>query len=255
MAQGRRPIQWNEVWDHFGTALPKEAIVHAWNDRTAMTRATSAGYNALNSQGWYLDHLTTEWTEMYVNDPMKGVLPNVTHLVLGGQGEMWGETVDTSDIEQTVWPRMAAIAEQLWSPSCVSPALCPCHATPSTVNCVAIVVLCIVAKSNAGGWLWFGQRDHQLPPCPRPHRGHRPRRPKCAQQLHGDRFGVSTALGLPMLAQPPWRAGCALAQRAGARGATRTRRLPRAVSQQPEHAASECVVFVRVIASYDRAVQ
>ena len=23
--QGRRPIQWNEVWDHFGTQLPKEA--------------------------------------------------------------------------------------------------------------------------------------------------------------------------------------------------------------------------------------
>jgi hexosaminidase len=27
-AQGRRPIQWNEVWDHFGTALPKESVVH-----------------------------------------------------------------------------------------------------------------------------------------------------------------------------------------------------------------------------------
>ncbi|KAK0597845.1 hypothetical protein LWI29_029147 [Acer saccharum] len=30
---------------------------------------------------------------------------------------MWGESVDTSDIEQTIWPQAAATAEkQLWTP-------------------------------------------------------------------------------------------------------------------------------------------
>ena len=40
--------------------------------------------------------------------------------MLGGGGEMWGETVDASDFQNTVWPRMAAIAERLWSPRTVT---------------------------------------------------------------------------------------------------------------------------------------
>ena len=58
---------------------------------------------------------------MYTNDPVKGVNDtDQEKLVLGGQGEMWGETVDASDIEQTLWPRLAAVGEQLWSPQDVT---------------------------------------------------------------------------------------------------------------------------------------
>ncbi len=42
--------------------------------------------------------------------------------MLGGGGEMWGETVDTSDLQQTIWPRLGAIAERLWSPRGVNSA-------------------------------------------------------------------------------------------------------------------------------------
>jgi len=41
IAQGRRPVQWNEVFDHFGSKLPKDCIVHAWNDRSAMNKAAT----------------------------------------------------------------------------------------------------------------------------------------------------------------------------------------------------------------------
>ena len=136
IAQGRRPVQWNEVWDHFGTSLPKQSIVHAWSDRSAMARATAAGYAAINSQGWYLDGLSDFWESMYTNDPCEGVALSAAHLVLGGQGEMWGETVDSSDMEQTVWPRLAAIAEKLWSPASVTSCNLPPtpHGTPTPGN-------------------------------------------------------------------------------------------------------------------------
>ena len=128
--QGRRPVQWVEVFDHFHSALDKKTIVHVWKDKSTLTQVVAAGYNALinNSPGddsWYLDHLSIPWDAVYGNEPCADISDaSECKLVLGGQGEMWGETVDSSDIEQTVWPRLAAIAERLWSPreALVSPA-------------------------------------------------------------------------------------------------------------------------------------
>ena len=70
---------------------------------------------------WYLDHTSTTWNTMYTQEPTSFVTnKNNLPLLLGGEGCMWGETVDVSDIEQTIWPRMAAIAERLWSPQNVN---------------------------------------------------------------------------------------------------------------------------------------
>jgi len=119
--QDHRPVQWSEVFDHFKGALPKETIVHVWKDVTNVTEVVALGYNVIRNVGydnvsWYLDNLNIKWDAVYQNEPCHGIpTDELCNKVLGGHGEMWGETVDGSDIEQTVWPRLAAIAEKLWS--------------------------------------------------------------------------------------------------------------------------------------------
>eukprot|EP00747_Dinoflagellata_sp_TGD_P053407 gnl/TRDRNA2_/TRDRNA2_148433_c1_seq1.p1 gnl/TRDRNA2_/TRDRNA2_148433_c1~~gnl/TRDRNA2_/TRDRNA2_148433_c1_seq1.p1 ORF type:complete len:137 (+),score=22.47 gnl/TRDRNA2_/TRDRNA2_148433_c1_seq1:149-559(+) len=88
-----------------------------------MKNATSHGYDALwdidrgkNIGSWYLDSLITTWDTMYAREPCTGLTDAECSHVLGGGGEGWGEMIDPSDIEQTLWPRLAAIAERLWSP-------------------------------------------------------------------------------------------------------------------------------------------
>eukprot|EP01047_Picozoa_sp_COSAG01_P107214 COSAG01_NODE_36250_length_520_cov_0.912114_1_plen_121_part_10 len=57
------------------------------------------------------------WDTMYMREPCEGLSEAQCRLVLGGGVEQWGETVDTSDLQQTLWPRAAAVAERLWSPA------------------------------------------------------------------------------------------------------------------------------------------
>jgi hexosaminidase len=121
-ANGRRPVQWSEVFDHFKTELPKDVIVHIWKSVTNVTEVVADGYNVLLNVGydktsWYLDNLNVGWKAVYTQDPCGGTNSDLCKLILGGHGEMWGETVDASDFEQTVWPRLGAIAERLWSPA------------------------------------------------------------------------------------------------------------------------------------------
>ena len=91
-----------------------------WKPSTNITEVVQNGYDCLVNVGyvtnsWYLDNLGTTWDKAYGFDPRGSVPPNLQSKVLGGHGEMWGETVDPSDFDATVWPRLAAIGERLWS--------------------------------------------------------------------------------------------------------------------------------------------
>lgn len=121
VAQGHRPVQWSEVFDHFHGDLDKSTIVHIWKGVTNVTEVVDLGYQVLlnvgyNNISWYLDNLNIKWDAVYQNEPCNGVPDDLCHFIIGGHGEMWGETVDASNFEQTVWPKLAAIAERLWSP-------------------------------------------------------------------------------------------------------------------------------------------
>uniref|UniRef100_A0A7S2RHM9 Beta-hexosaminidase n=1 Tax=Mucochytrium quahogii TaxID=96639 RepID=A0A7S2RHM9_9STRA len=119
---GLRPAGWSEIWQTFTTRLNKKTIVQQWLDQDNMTEITMNGYNVLFSDQnyWYLDHLNQRWDLMYKIEPCASLTDTQCSLILGGGGCMWGETVDPSDIMSTIWPRLGAIGERLWSPRAVN---------------------------------------------------------------------------------------------------------------------------------------
>jgi len=76
-------------------------------------KVVAKGFRCIYSnQGfWYLDHLDVPWDQVYTAEPLEGIhTASEQELVIGGEVCMWSETVDTSDVQQTIWPRAAAAA-------------------------------------------------------------------------------------------------------------------------------------------------
>jgi hexosaminidase len=118
LAARRSPVQWVEVFDAFGAALDPATVVHVWKAKGTVVPVVEAGYRAILSDNdvWYLDHLDTPWQPFYDNEPCESIQDAAQRaLILGGEACMWGETVDPSVLESTIWPRAAAVAERLWS--------------------------------------------------------------------------------------------------------------------------------------------
>eukprot|EP01119_Soliformovum_irregulare_P025257 TRINITY_DN930_c0_g1_i1.p1 TRINITY_DN930_c0_g1~~TRINITY_DN930_c0_g1_i1.p1 ORF type:complete len:590 (-),score=153.11 TRINITY_DN930_c0_g1_i1:24-1793(-) len=114
---GRTPVNWEEVFNHFGNKLNPKTVIHIWLDHATLAKVVAAGYRGIlsNDGVWYLDGLETSWVTYYTNDPYENIPASQQHLVLGGQTCMWGETADPSDIFARIWPKSAAAAERLWT--------------------------------------------------------------------------------------------------------------------------------------------
>jgi hexosaminidase len=113
---GKIMMGWDEV---LHPDLPKTVVVHSWRGQDSLAAAAKQGYRGLLSYGYYLD-LMWPAARHYAVDPMSGQAAALTveeqARILGGEACMWGEFVTPEMIDSRIWPRLAAIAERLWSP-------------------------------------------------------------------------------------------------------------------------------------------
>lgn len=112
----RTAVNWEEVVTHIASPVDKRAIINVWLCSTDVNSIIAKGYRVIVSRRWYLDDLDNTWEVFYNNDITSGVDPSNVGKILGGEACMWGESVDTSDWFNTVWPRAAAVGEHLWTP-------------------------------------------------------------------------------------------------------------------------------------------
>jgi hexosaminidase len=113
---GKIMMGWDEV---LHPELPKTVVVHSWRGQDSLAAAAQQGYRGLLSYGYYLD-LMWPAARHYAIDPMAGQAAALTAeeqaRILGGEACMWGEFVTPEMVDSRIWPRLAAIAERLWSP-------------------------------------------------------------------------------------------------------------------------------------------
>ncbi|KAG9446858.1 hypothetical protein H6P81_012986 [Aristolochia fimbriata] len=117
-SHGYEVVNWEETFNDFGNKLSPKTVVHNWLGGGVAERVVAAGLKCIvsNQDKWYLDHLDIPWQDFYMNEPLTNITePEQQKLVIGGEVCLWGETIDASDLEQTIWPRAAAAAERLWT--------------------------------------------------------------------------------------------------------------------------------------------
>jgi len=142
-AHGKTAIGWDEVLD--GKA-PQSMAIEAWRSSYMTARSVKAGHATIVAAPYYLDHLLSAGTH-YRCDPLDdncsgitrqeyttldnfhglltdafvlhGPIPLTTEeqeRVLGGEAQMWTETITPEMLDAGLWPRSAALAERFWSP-------------------------------------------------------------------------------------------------------------------------------------------
>jgi hexosaminidase len=112
---GKRLVGWDEI---LHPDLPRDIVIQSWRGQQSLAEGAKRGYAGILSNGYYLDYLSPAG-QHYLVDPVSpdsGLTEAEAARVLGGEACMWAEYVSTENIDSRIWPRLAAIAERLWSP-------------------------------------------------------------------------------------------------------------------------------------------
>ncbi|KAF9132872.1 hypothetical protein BGW39_011165 [Mortierella sp. 14UC] len=132
LAQGKRPIVWEEMALEHNVRLPNSTIIQVWKDATNVKKVIAQGRPVIlsSSEFWYLDCGAgawligsegqswckyASWQRIYSYALTDGMSEEEQKMVYGGEICMWGEQTDSSNIHSNIWPRSAAAAEVLWS--------------------------------------------------------------------------------------------------------------------------------------------
>ncbi|MBV9181646.1 MAG: family 20 glycosylhydrolase, partial [Acidobacteria bacterium] len=115
--RGKTMIGWDEI---LHSDLPKKIVIQSWSGQQSLADAVRQGYRGLLSHGYYLDLMSTAASH-YAVDPLAEEGASLSSAekekVLGGEACMWAEYVSPENVDSRIWPRLAAIAERLWSPA------------------------------------------------------------------------------------------------------------------------------------------
>ncbi|KAF9099408.1 hypothetical protein BGX23_002426 [Mortierella sp. AD031] len=132
IAQGKRPIVWEEMALEHNVKLPSSVIVQVWKDATNAKKVIAQGRPVIlsSSEFWYLDCGAgawligsqgqswckfSSWQRIYSYALTDEMNEEEQKMVYGGEICMWGEQTDSSNLDSNVWPRSAAAAEVFWS--------------------------------------------------------------------------------------------------------------------------------------------
>ncbi len=126
---GRRLIGWDEILEG---GLAPNATVMSWRGSEGGIKAATAGHDVVMTPNThcYFDYYQSEDTEneppaiggyipvenTYLFEPTAGIDSTHGPHVLGGQGNLWTEYINTpAQAEYMTYPRASALAEAVWS--------------------------------------------------------------------------------------------------------------------------------------------